>query len=349
MPDRPLLRGCAVVATAAALGAAGCSSPGATLERSPEVVVTALEAPLHDPVWSYRRHTLVGLTADHRVAEVANPARPDAIRTRVSAPMDAGRNLQISQKDDATVFVPRPQHGTVAVVDLASLTVLEEFDAGPAPAYLSEDAGQRVLLALAADGSSVTPVDQYGWKKLPTATIDGAPAEFIDGANRGRAIDYHLYGPSGIHYYKGPSSPPTERGSLAMDVVAAAGDGTKVTRSYVAARDQGVLYAVDSGRGGEGLEVVGTARLPSAPIRYLGTDDTRVYAATDHDVVVFEAASVTGYRQHTIPIVSVIDYRSGLPAGAKSAPLSGMAVGPHRVYLTLAGQAHLVSVTKPRL
>ena len=55
----------------------------------------------------------------------------------------------------------------------------------------------RVLLALSADGLSVTPVDQYGFRKLPTAKITGDPADTIDGANRGRDIDYHLYGPPG--------------------------------------------------------------------------------------------------------------------------------------------------------
>ncbi|GAB5023445.1 hypothetical protein JHV675_37210 [Mycobacterium avium subsp. hominissuis] len=46
-----------------------------------------------------------------------------------------------------------------------------DFDAGPAPAYLSEDAGLRMLLALSSDGRSVTPVDQYGYRKLATAPI----------------------------------------------------------------------------------------------------------------------------------------------------------------------------------
>jgi len=39
-----------------------------------------------------------------------------------------------------------------------------------------------------------------------------------------------------------------------------------------------------------------------------------------------------------------------LPAGpARDAPLSGLAVGPHRVYLTVAGQPYLISVAKPPL
>lgn len=303
---------------------------------------------MHDPVWSYRDNALLGLTDDHRLAAVTY-AGPGTAHTRLSAPMGSGRNLQISQKDNRHVFVPQPERGNVAVVDIATLRPIAEFDAGPAPSYLAEDAGMRVLLALAADGSSVTPVDQYGFRKLPTATYPGESADTIDGSNRGREIEYHLYGASGIRYYKGPASPPGKRGALPLTVAASAGDGTQVTRSYVAAPDDKVLYAVDSRRGGEGLEVLARTEL-SSPIRYLGTDDTRIYAATDHDVAVLETASFTGFPNGTIPVIRTIDYRAGLPTGpVASAALSGMAIGPKRVYLTLRGQPYVISVAKPHL
>ncbi len=305
-------------------------------------------AVLHGPVWSYGANALVGLTQDSQLAEIADPQKPDQAKTRLSGPMALGRNLQISRKDDRHVFVPQPELGKVAVVDLGTLRVVDEFDAGPAPALLSEDAGMRVLLALSADGLSVTPVDQYGFRKLPTARITGDPADRIDGANRGRDIDYHLYGPSGIRYYKGPSSPPEQHGSLNMDVAASAGDGADVTRSYVAGRDSDVLCAIGSRRGGEGLAVLATTRLPS-PVRALGTDDTRIYAATDGEVVALETDSFTGYPHNNIPVLRVTNYRAALPPEVQSAPLSGMAVGPHRVYLTLAGTPYVVSVAKAHL
>lgn len=327
--------------------AAGCSAPGRSLEAEPEVALTRVGAALHAPVWSYHRRTLIGLTDDQRLAEVSDPFDAQRTKTRLSAPMDAGRNVQISQRDDGQVFVPQPRRGSVALVDLASLRSVASVDAGPAPSYLSEDAGMRLLLALSADGSMVTPVEEYGYRKLPSANIAGS-AETIDGDNRGRTVSYHSYGHSGIRYYQGPSSPPGQRGSLNMDVVAAAGDGTQVTRGYVAGRD-GLLYAVDSRRGGTGLNVLGQKRL-SSPIRELGTDDTRIYAATDQQLVVLETASFTGYPHWEIPVLHVADYRASLPDGPlRSAPLSGMAIGPHRVYLTLQGEPYVVSVAKPRL
>lgn len=337
---------------AAILGAlavvAGCTTPGASLEAMPDVVLWSIGGPLHAPVWSYRTQVLVALTDDQRLAEVSAGDRPKAAKTRLSPPMAAGRNLQISRKDDRIVFVPQPERGRVTEVDLESLRQVGDFEAGPAPDYLSEDAGLRMLLALSADGTSVTPVDQNGFRELPTAAITGEHADSIDGANRGRAIEYHAYAPSGIRHYQGTSSPAAQHGSLSIDVAVAAGDGTAVTRSYVAGHDDTTLYAVDSNRGGDGMTVLASARLPS-PIRELGTDDTRIYAATDHEMVVLQTASFTGFPDRTIPVIRAIDYRAGLPPAAQSAPLSGMAIGPHRVYLTFAGAPHVVSVAKPRL
>lgn len=342
-----LLRRLAVAGVA--LIATGCSAPGTSLESAPKVQLWSIGAMLHQPVWSYRTHSMVALTDDNRVAEVTGSAHDHDAKTRLSMPMAVGRNLQISQKDDRMVFVPQPERGRVAEVDLESLRQVKDFDAGPAPAYLAEDAGMRILLALSADGRSVTPVDQYGLRKLPTAGISGAPADSIDGANRGRKIDYHAYGTSGIRYYEGFSSPPLERGSLDMDVAVSAGDGAADTRTYVAGHDSPTLYAVDSYRGGRGLQVIGSARLPS-PIRELGTDDTRIYAATDNELAVLRTHSFTGFPQQKIEVIRIINYRADLPGGTvQSAGVSGMAIGPHRVYLTLAGAPNVVSIAKPNL
>ncbi|CPR13338.1 hypothetical protein BN971_04648 [Mycobacterium bohemicum DSM 44277] len=338
------------VVAACAIAAAACSAPETPsngLESSPEVQLWRVGALLHEPVWSYHSHALVALTDDHRLAEVA-AASPGEAATRLSAPMPVGRNVQISQKDDRDVYVPQPERDKVAVVELQTLRQVGEFDAGPAPAYLSQDAGLRVLLALSADGTSVTPVDEYGSRELPAAPITGLPATSIDGANRGREIDYHLYASSGIRHYQGRTSPPRERGSLGLDVAVSAGDGTAVSRSYVAGRDSDVLYAADSRRGGDGMEVLATARLGSA-IRELATDDFRIYAATDREVAVLETDSFTGFPQRQIPVIRTIDYRAGLPPDAQAARLSGMAVGPHRVYLTFAEAPYVVSVAKPRV
>jgi hypothetical protein len=332
---------------ASVITVAGCVAPGKAVETEPEVTVTTIDAALRDPVWSYGTNALVGLTDDGRVAEVTGADSGHA-KTRLSPPMAVGRNLQISEKDHRHLFVPQPQRGKVAVLDLATLRQFDEVDAGPAPAYLSEDAGMRIMLALSADGLSVTPVDEYGFRKMATAKVPGDPSATIDGANRGRDIEYHVYGSSGIHFYRGPSSPPEELGSLPMDVAVAAGDGAAVTRSYIARPNDDMLYVIDLRRAGKGLKVRAATQLPS-PIRRIGTDYTRIYAATDREVVALETNSFMRFEGDVIPVLRITNYRAALPESQRSAPLSGMAVGPHRVYLTFKGTPLVVSVAKAHL
>lgn len=326
---------------------AGCSPP--ISQSTPAAVSVQVSTPLHAPVFSYATGALLALTDDGRLAAVDHPDNPDTVATRLSAPLDAGRNVQISRADDRTVFVPQPARDRVAAVELTGLRQVGDIDAGPAPAYLSEDSGMRVLLALSADGSTVTPVEEFGLRKLPGAQVFAGATGVIDGANRGRAIEYHVYGSDGISYYKGASSPPEQRGHYDAEVIAAAGDGTAASRVYLTDASGDTLYAVETARGGHGLQMVGRSSI-SSPIRYLGSDDTRVYAATNARVTVFESATFTGYPHASIPVLRDIDYRAGLPSGpARSAPLSGMAIGPDRIYLTLVGQPVLVSVAKPPL
>ena len=337
----------AALLAASVVVAGGCSTPGSSAEQSPEVTAVAAGATLHDPVWSYRDSALVGLTGDGRIAKISDVLSGHAT-TRQSPPLSPGRNLQISRKNEQHVFVPEPQRNKVAVLDLGTLRTVDEFDAGPAPAYLSEDAGMRVLLALSADGSSVTPVDEYGFQKLPTAHVAGDPADILDGSNRGRNIEYHLCGPSGVRYFKGHSSPPDEHGTMAMDVAVSAGDTTATTRSYVARPNDDTLYVVDVRRTGTGMRVRAATRLPS-PIRRIGSDEDRIYVATDQEVATLETNSFMRFEDDKIPVLRITNYRAALPDSQRSAPVSGMALGPHRVFLTFAGTPVVVSVAKAHL
>lgn len=345
-------RGWLGAAIVGVLAGAGCSLPGHSGGTAPETVAVSVRTALRDPVWSYATESLIALTDDGRLAAVDKPDRSGAATTRLSGQLYAGRNVQVSRADRRTAFVPQPARNRVAAIELTGLRQVGDIDAGPAPAYLSEDSGMRVLLALSADGSTVTPVEEWGLRKLPAVRVAAGPAGVVDGANRGRAVEFHVYSPQGISYYKGAypgQSPPEQRGHYRAAVIAAAGEGTAASRVYFADRGGDTLYAVESARGGQGLAEIGRAPV-SSPIRYLGSDDTRVYAATDTDLMVFASQPFTAYPHGSIPVLRVIDYRAGLPSGpARSAPLSGMAIGPDRVYLTLRGQPVVAGVAKPRL
>ena len=136
---------------------------------------------------------------------------------------------------------------------------------------------------------------------------------------------------------------------MPMDVGPSAGDGTAVTRSYVARRDDDMLYVIDSAARRKGLEGVGPRPGCRRRSGEIGSDDTRIYAATDHEVVALETNRFMRFEHDIIPVLRITNYRTALPESQRSAPLSGMAIGPHRVYLTFEGTPLVVSVAKPHL
>ena len=233
------------LASGVIVAAGGCSTPGSSPKESPEVAVLTAGATLHDPVWSYRDSALVGLTGDGQIAEISDVLSGHAT-TRVSPPLSAGaicrsagrtNSMCLSHSRNATqsqssIWAPCARSMS-SMPGRARLPVRRRRDAGVAGVV-----GGRII----GDTSG-----RYGFHKLPTAHIAGDPADVLDGSNRGRNIEYHICGPSGVRYFKGPSSPPDEHGSLAMDVAVSAGDGTATTRSYVARPNDDILYVVDVG------------------------------------------------------------------------------------------------------
>lgn len=335
----PLLAGCATVA-----GAGAAAAP---------VVVQRIAVPVHEPVWSHHADALLALVeGSSRIAKI-DPAGPPgtspAGRTTVSAPVDdVGENIEPSPTDDS-VYLPQPRLGRVAVVSADDLRRVGTLEAGPAPSYVAIDSGSTMLLAMPPDGSTVTAVDLHDHTVLPPRPVRAGPEAEVDGGQRGRLVDYHVAGPEGVAAYKGAPLSVNKEGEAPISVQASAGDLVKPSRLYVAEAGSNRLIAVDTKRTLHGLHVVAQSSL-DAPVRHLGADETRVYAATEHELVVLETNSFEGYPDGEFSVVDTIDYRSALPTEElRAAPLSGLAVGPDRVYLTFTGEPYLVSVAKPNL
>lgn len=328
---------------------AGCSaaagSPGAS------VVALRIDAPVHEPIWSDHARALFALTGDRRIAKIDPSGRsgaPPTARTTLSAPFpDVGEDL-VPRITEAVVYLPQPELGRIAVVSDTDLRQVGALRAGPSPSFLALDSGSDDLLALSGDRSSVTPVDLHDNRVLPPTDVHAGPEAELDGAKRGRRIDYHLAGPGGITHYKGSPGAVRKEGTLGLDAETTAGDLVKSSRLYVAQRGTDRLFAVDSKRTEDGLEVVAQAKL-GEPVHYIGVDETRIYAATEHKLVVLKTNSFEGYHNQTFPLVTTIGFRSALPGEARNAALSGLAVGPDRVYLTLEGQPYVLSIAKPSI
>lgn len=319
------------------LALAGCGRPAGSATTS--VGLLRLDQPMDHAVWSSSARALVGVTPSGRLEKLVPATRASTVSP---APLpDAGDDLAPGLPDDPVIYVPQPRLDRVAVVRVADLRTAATLSAGARPSYVSTDVGANALLALSKSGAAVTAVSIHHGDVLSTQSL-AAPADAVDGSGRERVIDFHVTGPHGIqHFEQGDDS-----ASLDIPVSADATDPTKTTRVYVAQTGTDDLVAVDSRRGGEGLEVVGRADL-GAPVLFVGADATRIYAVTADRLVVLETRSYGGFPGDRIPVLRTIDIRSALPPGLRGAPISGLAVGTDRVYLTVAHAPYVLSVTKP--
>jgi hypothetical protein len=347
----PGVRGAIVLTVVCVPVLAACARAATSPGPAASVVALGIGAPVHGPTWSGHAGALFALSDDGRVVRIDLSGRSGAlptVGTTFSAPFpDVGKDL-VTGITEAVVYLPQPQLGRVAVVSDGDLRQVGTLRAGPSPFFLALDSGSDDLLALSEDCSTVTPVDLHDNATLPSQDVHVGPEAELEGAQRGRRIDYHVAGPGGIIHYQGSPGLVEDKGEIGISAEKTASDLTKSSRLYVAEKGTGRLLAVDSKRTDQGLEVVAQARL-SEPVRYVGVDETRVYAATEHTLAVFKTNSFEGYHDQTFPNVTTIDFRSVLRGEAKNAPLSGLAVGLDRVYLTLKGQPTVVSITKPSI
>jgi hypothetical protein len=341
-----LLAGVSVVA-------AGCATPPARAASiEPAVLTLPVAKPLAEPVWSQNKGVLLGLTGDDHVEKV-DPSVPRhagaRARSSLSATLrDTGKNISASPTGRDVVFVPQPRLGRVAVLRVGDLRTVRTLTIGPKPQYVDQDSGSKAMLAISADGSLVTGVDlkHHAQRVTRTRVHVGDDAE-VDGGKRGRRIDFYATGSHGEAYYKGDPHFVELIGRMSIPVRAATSDLVKSSRLYIAEKGTDRLVAVDVTRFLHGLQVVGSAKL-NEPVEEIGVDERRIYAATEDTLVVLRAKSFEGYPSGAIPVLAKIDFREALHDPAlRTAPLSGLAVGPDRVYLTFQGVPDLVSIAEP--
>lgn len=342
----PRLRVLALGLAAVVLSVAGCT--GAESAPLPQRVdAVRLDHPISEPKWS--GGALYGLVEETRQVARIRLDGATTTDTRLSAPLsELGKNLAVTSEvvRDA-VYVPQPKRGRVVMLDAPGLTRQATFAAGRAPEHVALDEGSRMLLALSENGSAVTPIPLRGLTALPSREVHAGRHAELDGPSRGRPLDYYVAGPEGVAHYKGAPDRLERTGEIGVRAHTTAGDEVKPSRIYVAEEGTGRLLAIDVNRAHSGLHVVAEAELGEA-VEHVAVDSRRVYAATEHKLVVFESNSFVGYENGSIPVVETIHFRKALPTVAlATAPLSGVAAGEDHVYMSFKTEPYLVSIEKP--
>jgi hypothetical protein len=340
-----------IVTTMLLAGAVFCGacSAGGGSSGGPAVTAMKVGVPVEEPVWDRDKDVLLALAQDEpRIVKID----PETGKTDLSGAFeDVGENLAISPGREDNVYLPQPKLGRIASVDVDTLRKARTFKVGSSPTQVATDMGSDFLFALSEDGSTVTGVDLENFEPLLPSVDEveaGKEAE-LEGPERGLALEFFVAGPRGIALYEGHSPPLEKTDHIKIAASTVAGDVVKVSRVYVGEEGTNRLLAVDLNPKNEKLTVSARKTL-SEPVEYVGTDEKRVYAATEDKLIVLKTENFEGFDNDGFEVVDTINYRRPLKREAlKDAPLTGLAVGPtsKEVYLTLKDVPYVISIDKP--
>lgn len=340
----PGRRAAAVVSLAAGLALllAGCASAGS----EPKAALLRVGVPLREPAWVPGKGVLLALGEDRRsvvrvdVGEGAPGSRPPV---RAEDFADLGENLVPSLEEPKRAYLPRPGSGEISVLDTGTLRVVDRYEVGDSPSYVTLDAQSEVLFALSEDGSKVSSVgletpDGIPAEGIPAVEVGGGPETIVEAPEKGLDPAFWTSGPGGVAFYGG--NPPERLVGERIEATDVAVDLSSMQRAYVAEGERVVALEGDPEDLLEGELVAVKTRSLGEKVEHVASDELHVFAATEHELVAMRRESLDVVR--TVGFGRLLEREGIEPAG-----ISGITVGKEDVYLTFEGEPYVLSVKKP--
>ncbi len=329
--------------------AAGCggsgSEEGSTSESEVRVSTIEVGTPLRELVYVSDQNALFAYRQDEpwMVKIDASPggAGEPARATTLSEELDeVGENLETTEGEPSSLYVPQPSRNHFAIVGTADMISIRTVRTEENPVRVAldplgpPDGAGRAVFALSQSGSTVTGVNLDTYEIFARLQVQGSEKSLIESPPEGDDGQFWLAGPEGVSYYAGdPTELQARRNSLSATALAP--DHETPERAYVGS--SGRVVAVES-RGGA-LETVAEAEIGD-PVEYLIAEGEELYAATNSEVFILDPENLEVRR--TINFDQALEQQS-----LRSAAVSGLAVSESSVYLSLVGQPYLVGFDKP--
>ena len=333
-------------------GTTGCASLGAeTFDARGEVSLLKTDAPLREPTWVSHENVLIAMAVDEPKVVKLDPGAevPVADAPGEGAVLagerleDAGENAATYHREPGQVYLPQPNLGRVAVVDVATLSVEETLEMGDAPPFeAATQLNSDTLFTLSRDGSTVTAFDLEDREVLDEVGVGVGEGAILEAFEKAQNPSFWVANREGVSFYHGDPTPIrrlTGEGIGANDIAV---DHDSSQRAYVAEAGSNRVVALEGDPEGllEGELLEVAERDLGEEARHVETTTTEVYAATEKRLFVL--------RREDLSVEETVDFREPLEDEAlRRALVSGMAVGKENVYLTLTGQPYVLSVDKP--
>ncbi len=316
---------------------AGCASAGS----EPQTELLRVEAPLREPAWVPEKQALLALNEDRRsvvrvdVGEDSPGSRPP-VRSEEFG--DLGENLAVSREEPGLAYLPRPGSGEISVLDTDTLRVVDGYEIGDSPSYVTLDVQSEVLFALSEDGSKVSSVGLETPDEIPAVEVGGGPETLVESPEKGLDPAFWTSGPGGVAFYGG--DPPERMVGERIEATDMAVDLSSMQRAYVAEGARIVALEGDPKDFLEGELVAVKTRSLDEKVEHVASDELHVFAATKRELVAMRRESLEVVE--TVEFVRLLEREGIEPDG-----ISGMTVGKEDVYLTFEGEPYVLSVKKP--
>lgn len=187
----------------------GCAPLGGPAGAEPQARLLRVGTPLREPVWVPEKEAVLALSEDRRRVvrvDVGEAAPGSRAPTRSEEFEDAGENLALSPEEPGLAYLPRPESGRISALDTDSLRVVESYDVGVSPGYVTLDVQSEVLFALSENGSEVSSVELEAPEEVPTVGVEGGPETLVEAPEKGLDPAFWAAGPGGVAFYGG--NPP---------------------------------------------------------------------------------------------------------------------------------------------
>ena len=315
----------------------GCASA----DSEPKAELLRVDVPLREPAWVPEKEFLLALGEDRRqVVRVdvgkESPGPRPPVRSEVFE--DLGENLTLSPEEPGRAYLPRPEAGEISVLDTDVLRVVEDYNVGDSPAYVTLDVQSEILFAISEDGTKVSSVGLETPGKVPTVEVEGGTETLVEAPEKGLDPAFWISGPRGVDFYGGD---PLERMvGERIEATDLAVDLSSMQRSYVAAGERVVALEGDPEGLLEGELLAVKTRSLDEKVEHVASDDLHVFAATKHKLVAM--------RRESLKIVETVEFGRLLEReGITPDGISGITAGKEDVYVTFSGEPYVLSARKP--
>lgn len=336
-------------------GATGCASVGAeAFDAEGEVSLLKVDAPLREPTWVRHEGVLLALEVDEpRVVKIntgaevpageAPPASDEGAVVAEATLDGVGENLATYLRKPEQVYVPQPEPGRVAVLNVTDLSVEEALEVGDVPPFeAATQLNSDTLFTLSRDGSTVTAFDLEEGELLDEVRVEAGEGAMLEAFEKAPNPSFWVADREGVSFYHGDPVPIRRLTGQRIAVNDIAVDHESSQRAYVAEAGSSRVVALEGDPEGllEGELLRVAERDLGEEVEHVEATATEVYAATENRLFVM--------RREDLSVEETVDFRRPLRDEAlANVPVSGMAVGKENVYLTLEGQPYVLSVDKP--